>query len=463
MTHGYQEVAEGGYFQASLWSSHACQAMYTSAMPRTSTTARPSAHDAALAHRIGERIREARRRAGLTQQQLAGDHYTKAYVSALETGIARPSMVALTYLSQRLGLPSSHFLDEQHPAWSRLEVDMHLAAGEWQAAADGYRSLLEHQLDEPGRAELLRGLAEAEARMDHGREAIAAASEAARIFAGLQRPADEALSRYWLAYGLYESDNEADARSLLTALLERVRGGLAVEPDFELRLLMALAAVESRSGEHARSLSYLEAARGMAADLDDRRRATFLFSLAVSYRETGDVEAAIRTGTQGLALYRAAGAELESAGIENDLALAYLAAGNVGRAREMADQAREQSERLGDDRLLSAILETEAQIALAGGDRAAARALAQQSAELARATGNQLALMAAVLTGARLLRDTGDAVASEQAFAEAAALARDSGSPSRVREVLREWADVRAAAGDHRGAYELTREALSVN
>src|SRR2546430_11353636 len=97
-------------------------------------------------------------------------------------------MVALPSPPQRLGLPPSHFLDEQHPAWSRLEVDMHLAAGEWQAAADGYRSLLEDQLDEPGRAELLRGLAESEARMDHGREAIAAASEAARVFGGLQRP-----------------------------------------------------------------------------------------------------------------------------------------------------------------------------------------------------------------------------------------------------------------------------------
>jgi transcriptional regulator with XRE-family HTH domain len=437
--------------------------MYTSAMPRTSTTARPTAHDAALAQQIGERIREARHRAGLTQQQLAGDRYTKAYVSALETGIARPSMVALTYLSQRLGLPPSHFLDEQNPVWSRLQVDMHLAAGDWQAAADGYRTLLEDKLDDPARAELLRGLAEAEARMDHGREAIAAASEAVRIFSELKRPIDEALARYWLAYGLYESDNEADARSLLTALLDRVRGGLAVEPDFELRLLMALAAVESRTGEHAQSLSYLEAARGMATDLDDRRRATFLFSLAVSYRETGDVEAAIRAGTQGLALYRAAGAELESAGIENDLALAYLAAGNVGRAREMADQAREQSERLGDDRLLSAILETEAQIALAGGDREAARTLARRSAELARATGNRLALMAAVLTGARLLRDTDDNIGAEEAFAEAAALARESGSAGRVREVLREWADMRAASGNHRGAYELTREALSVN
>ena len=38
----------------------------------------------------------------MTQQQLAGERYTKAYISALETGIARPSMVALSYLSERL-------------------------------------------------------------------------------------------------------------------------------------------------------------------------------------------------------------------------------------------------------------------------------------------------------------------------------------------------------------------------
>ena len=67
----------------------------------------------------------------MTQSQLAGDRYTKAYISALETGITRPSMVALNYVADRLGLPASHFLGDPHPTWSRLEVDMRLAAGDW--------------------------------------------------------------------------------------------------------------------------------------------------------------------------------------------------------------------------------------------------------------------------------------------------------------------------------------------
>jgi tetratricopeptide (TPR) repeat protein len=416
-----------------------------------------------LARRVGERIRVARRQAGMTQSQLAGDRYTKAYISALETGITRPSMVALNFVADRLGLPASHFLGDSHPTWTRLEVDMRLASGEWAGAAEGYRALVGTELSDLSRAEVLRGLAEAEARQDHGREAIAAGSEAVRIFAGMGRHADEALARYWMAYGTYLTDNEADARTQLQGLLAQVRDGLQVEPEFEMRVLTALAAVESRVGEHARSLAYLEEARGLADDLDDRRRATFLFNLAITYRETGDVEAAIRVGQQGLALYRAAGAPFESATIENDLALAYLAMGNLDRATEMATEAHEQFEAAGDDRFLAAVLDTEAQIALAGGKHDRALALAARSHQLARETGNRLVETVALITAARVLRARGDRAGAEQRYKAAAELARAGSGQGRLRDLLGEWADLRAEAGDFQGAYELTSEAVRVN
>ena len=399
----------------------------------------------------------------MTQQQLAGDRYTKAYVSALETGIARPSMVALSYLSERLGLPASHFIDETNPAWTRLEVDMRLASGEWQAASDGYQALLEDVADDAMRADLLRGLAEASARLDRGKEAIAAASEAVRLYTAAGRETDSALARYWLAYGLYQSDNELDARSVLTALLEQVRSGLSVEPDFEMRLLTSLAAVESRAGQPARALTYLEEARGLAADLDDRRRAAFLFNLAISYRELGDFEAAIRSGTQGMALYRAAGAIFESARIENDLALAYLATGHVERAQELVADARHQIEQTGDERWMASVVDTEAQVALAVGDVDEALRLAGSARDYAIRSGNEFAGLMAMLTEARALRRAGRTAEAETRFGEAATIARSSRAPNRLREVLREWADLRAEAGDHRGAYALSSEALTVN
>jgi tetratricopeptide (TPR) repeat protein len=201
----------------------------------------------------------------------------------------------------------------------------------------------------------------------------------------------------------------------------------------------------------------------MAGDLDDRRRAMFLYNLAISYRETGDVEAAIRAGTQGLALLRAAGAGFESAQIENDLAMAYLATGNVGRARELAQNARDEFEAAGDERYLSAVLDTEAQVALAAGEGERAIDLARRAERLAVGSDNRAVQLTAMLTEARALRATGRPEEAETRYAEAATLARAGTVASRLREVLREWAGLRAETGDHRGAYELTNEALAVN
>ena len=101
-----------------------------------------------LARNIGARIRRARVAAGLTQQQLAAGRYTKAYVSALENGLSKPSMAALSFFAERLGLPSSRFLEDQLEGWTRLQADLELAAGRWQQAVDAYQALLE----QPSRA-----------------------------------------------------------------------------------------------------------------------------------------------------------------------------------------------------------------------------------------------------------------------------------------------------------------------
>ena len=318
--------------------------------------------------------------------------------------------------------------------------------------------------DDAVRADILRGLAEASARLDLGKEAVAAASEAARIYAAAGRETDAALSRYWLAYGLYQCDNELDARSILAALLEQVRGGLQVEPDFEMRLLTSLAAVESRAGQASRALTYLEEARGLAADLDDRRRAAFLFNLAINYREVGDFEGAIRAGTQGMALYRAAGAIFESARIENDLALAYLAS-RPGRAGARAGGRCASPDRGDRRRALDGGRGRHRGAGRAGQrrHRRARCAWPTDARGYAERSGNEFGGLMAMLTEARALRRAGRAEEAEARFGEAAAVARASRAPSRLRDVLREWADLRAEAGDHRGAYELTSEALSVN
>ena len=67
--------------------------------------------NSALAKAVGDRIRERRERARLTQQQLAGDRYTAAYISALERGLAKPSLASMAYLAPRLGVRIAELID----------------------------------------------------------------------------------------------------------------------------------------------------------------------------------------------------------------------------------------------------------------------------------------------------------------------------------------------------------------
>jgi transcriptional regulator with XRE-family HTH domain/Tfp pilus assembly protein PilF len=415
-----------------------------------------------LARSIGARIRQARLQAGLTQEQLAGDRYTKSYVSALENGSSKPSMAALTYLAARLDIPTTVLLAGEADQWSRLEGDVLLASGRWQEALDIYDRHLSEAPSGDSRAELLRGQAESLARLDRGPEAAAAGSEAAEIFDRLGREADAALARYWVANGEYLQGNAGEARRLFEAILAKVRAGLRVEPDFHLRLVIALASVETRDGEYDHALAYLSEVRGLADKLDDRRRATYFFDLAHSYRETGDYEAAVRTGHASLTLFAAMHADAETAALENDLALAFLKLGNLSRATELVASARTRFEALEDARWLAHIADTEAQIALAGSAFELAATLAEQAIEGAELTGNQKALIDALVTRAQIRRRRGDSESADGDFARAADLARASGSRGRIREVLGAWSEMLAESGDLRRAYDLTREALSV-
>ena len=62
---------------------------------------------------LGEKIRQARLEAGLSQRQLCGQEITRNMLSQIEHGTARPSMKTLQYLAAQMGKPVSYFLEEQ--------------------------------------------------------------------------------------------------------------------------------------------------------------------------------------------------------------------------------------------------------------------------------------------------------------------------------------------------------------
>jgi tetratricopeptide (TPR) repeat protein/DNA-binding XRE family transcriptional regulator len=73
-------------------------------MPMRETASRTARRTSTEGVRLGERLRQLRVAAGLTQSELAGDRFSKEYVSQIERGKTRPTEGTIEWLADRLGV-----------------------------------------------------------------------------------------------------------------------------------------------------------------------------------------------------------------------------------------------------------------------------------------------------------------------------------------------------------------------
>src|SRR3989440_12112880 len=71
-------------------------------MSDTSVTPQRSTSVAQAGLRLGEQLRQLRVAAGMTQTELAGERFSKEYVSQIERGKTRPTRETVEWLAQRL-------------------------------------------------------------------------------------------------------------------------------------------------------------------------------------------------------------------------------------------------------------------------------------------------------------------------------------------------------------------------
>src|SRR5213080_2288362 len=104
-------------------------------MSRVSRTTPPRAA-ASAGVRLGERLRQLRVAAGLTQSELAGKRFSKEYVSQIERGKTRPARETVEWLAEQLGVDAD-FLANGVTADQRGRVETALARAE--ALTEGNR------------------------------------------------------------------------------------------------------------------------------------------------------------------------------------------------------------------------------------------------------------------------------------------------------------------------------------
>lgn len=71
--------------------------------------------------KLGERLRELRTKAGLSQKELAEPEYTNAYISTIEAGRRQPSRAALEYFAGKLGVTPEELATGRSP---RIETGL---------------------------------------------------------------------------------------------------------------------------------------------------------------------------------------------------------------------------------------------------------------------------------------------------------------------------------------------------
>ena len=114
-------------------------------MPRQTTRTTPAFPRGS---RLGERLRQLRVSAGLTQSELAGDRFSKEYVSQIERGKTQPTQETVKWLASRLGVDAS-FLASGVSSDERARAEAILARAEslserrdYDASIDAYTDAL---------------------------------------------------------------------------------------------------------------------------------------------------------------------------------------------------------------------------------------------------------------------------------------------------------------------------------
>jgi tetratricopeptide (TPR) repeat protein len=342
--------------------------------------------------RLGERVRQLRVAAGLTQTDLAGERFSKEYVSQIERGKTRPTHETIEWLAAKLGADAG-FLERGVSTDERSRVEGMLARAEALANAHRYDEAVD-ELENSRTAVLATGAIELEAR--------ALSTEAwARMERGEVKPALQLLERcrtindgpgfsdvdraqvlFRMAVCRYHLSSIASAVSLFSEALKLAEGsGLpcdllrseilgwrsrcyrrqrdleAAREDVERALELAqslddhrtmanvyfqASLVSERMGHWVLARSYAERAKAYYEQLNDERNVgRLLNNLGGLNFQLGKPERAVEDLKSAYTVLLDKGSDAEAANVVSSLAHVHLMTGQVESAEKEARHALE--------------------------------------------------------------------------------------------------------------------------
>ena len=394
---------------------------------------------------LGQRLREARAAAGLSQAQLGAPYYTRAHVSAIELGKIRPAMKSLEHMAAKLGKPVSYFMEDAAIERTRREiafdVDRVAALASRMTAADCIRladQLLEgNGLSTRQRSRVHWARGRALNLAERPNEALRDLTIAQRL---VDQVSDGGLARaieYEIAAATRGSGDSRRARDLFQAVLRTMERNKDRDRLLRVRVLQALGAVSVDLGEPQAASGYLTSALEWAQDVGELSALfSIYYALAVSHRAQRDLEAATAYLQRALATSEVAKDVAATAIVHNMLAVIAADAGRLQAAYEHADRAIDLGRMAGPIVYVAHYLNTKAECAAKLGDWTTAESVARESLALATTEGSQEAAAAARVAISQVFEHRGEVASANAELNQAAEIYRGLGAKSELADVL---------------------------
>ena len=356
-------------------------------MSTRNVSTRSSREPGAGALRLGDRLRQLRVAAGLTQSDVAGERFSKEYVSQIERGKTRPTRETIEWLADRLGVDAGFLgngvaTDERGRLEGALARAEALIGGERDEEAVSeledllptvrstgiaelrYRALLAYgralaRVGEPRRAldPLLeaRGLAESAGFSDLERAEVLYVLGGCRVTLNSIQTAlgllNEALALAERS-GMPCDSLRANILSWRARCWRRTRDYVAAREDIEAALELAngvedqrtagaayfqASLIADREGHWMLARSYAEKARQAYDDLSDRSNVARLTNNLGAFNFLlGDTDEAVKLLKEAFSIALDLGNEEEAAFAVSSLAQVHLRTGGILEAEEQA-------------------------------------------------------------------------------------------------------------------------------
>lgn len=421
---------------------------------------------------LGSKIRDARKALNLTQKDLAGEHFSAAFISQIERDIITPSLSSLKIIADRLGQPVSYFL-ESDLRDRQNEIDLlinlgklHTARGELAQAADDLqraRSVAAEIHDGLRQAQAIKHAAVVEFYTGAYDAALAHFQEALALFRSEGHLEEVAVCAFSLGSVCHFKNDYAQAIEHYLTSLDLVNQLDLHDTPFKIKLLGNLGNAFCRIGDYEQGTVYHEEALRLSADVNDLAQMGHNYmSLSLIYRDNGQLDRALECSQKGLEIFESLENFRFIATLHVNIGIIHADKGQWETAAQHFREAVRIGQRINSRRNQAYALTELAKYYRHKNDLDSAADCCRQSLELIAPEGDDLEAARIHQVLSQIARDRADLAEAICEGELAVSLLERANSPQELANALHDLGDLEMQRGDKERALEYYQRALAI-